>query len=779
MLARRLRGLMALLVAMTLLVGLMGLMGCALVFSFPPEATSTQQRLSHLQGLPRPPFEGNVTIYWDKWQIPFIEANSDRDAALALGIVHAHLRLAQMEFGKRVAQGRLSEMAGPLTEDVDSALRALNIGQATPEIAKAMPEKTRQWLQAYTDGVNHYKRHLKQPPHDMVAMAINNDEPWTPEDSLLLGRLGSIDVNWFSLFSLLAERTTERWSPLWQRYRNHQRQSAPSFKVGDIPPATKHTGVEGDKDVATQLADVLMPFMRAGSNSFALSAQRSSSGGALIASDPHLGFMLPNLWLIAGLRSPSYHLVGMMPVGVPVMALGRNPHIAWGGTNMRQWSSDLVDVSDNVPMTPTTHIIKRRFLWDSESTHRLSPYGPVISDTGILPRPDNKEFALRWMGHKVSDEVSAMLGVMSATTWQELRASLTPYAVPGQNLIFADKNGTIGQLVVAWMPKRKTTYPKELWVSPQTSDATWADILTSNDLPFVIDPEEGVIASSNNRPTDKPPTRLSWNFPQNDRIRRLYQLLAEKKTWSLLQLQGVQADTYSTSNHRLCALALSLIDAQRLSPQARKVARALKGWDGFYRIDSKGAYVYQAWLIAFAESFYKALGRADEDKFWRRTTFLAEQLMQDIRDKPQVARNVMHDSLEQSYPYLEDEKRWGDIHRVAVGHILQRLPLIGSRYRWDDLPIKGGVETIFKSTGSPMTMDKHTSSFGSQSRHLSDMSDNNANYFVLFGGQDGVLNSANFMDQLPLWAQGKVIQVPLDLKDVRKRAVYRMTWERR
>ena len=84
-------------------------------------------------------------------------------------------------------------------------------------------------------------------------------------------------------------------------------------------------------------------YARSGSNSFAVSGNRSTTGAPIIASDPHLGFLIPNLWFIAGLKSPSYHVVGLMPVGVPIFALGRNRHIAWGGTNMRNEATDFVD----------------------------------------------------------------------------------------------------------------------------------------------------------------------------------------------------------------------------------------------------------------------------------------------------------------------------------------------------------------------------------------------------------------------------------------------------
>jgi penicillin amidase len=46
-------------------------------------------------------------------------------------------------------------------------------------------------------------------------------------------------------------------------------------------------------------------------------------------------------------------------------------------------------------------------------------------------------------------------------------------------------------------------------------------------------------------------------------------------------------------------------------------------------------------------------------------------------------------------------------------------------------------------------------------RHISDLSDPDANWFVLFGGQDGWLGSAAFADQMPLWREGRAIRMPL------------------
>ena len=104
--------------------------------------------------------------------------------------------------------------------------------------------------------------------------------------------------------------------------------------------------------------------------------------------------------------------------------------------------------------------------------------------------------------------------------------------------------------------------------------------------------------------------------------------------------------------------------------------------------------------------------------------------------------------------------RWRDIHKIDVGHILSRLLVIGTRYLENTLPVPGTKETIFK-TSHPATDEPHRTTFGAQARHISDMSDPDQNFFVLFGGQDGRIGSPAFSDQVPLWLNGDLIRVPL------------------
>ncbi|MGH6819842.1 MAG: penicillin acylase family protein, partial [Methylocella sp.] len=276
------------------------------------------------------PIVSPVTIHWNDRQIPFIEANSDEDLAVALGLVHAHLRLAQLEVMRRVALGRVAEMIGPLGIEIDRSLRLMSFGRAVPKIIATLSEPTRIWAEGFIRGINHHLVHTAKQPHEFKVLGIT-PEPWTLTDLFTLARLHAADITWLVWSRLLRVRARmdpKEWATLW-----------PRLLASDTPStfaATADTGVERAFAAAT----------RSGSNSAAVSAARSASNASMIASDPHLPLGLPNPWLIAGVHSPGYHVVGLMVPGLPFIALGRNRWIAWGGTNLHAQASDLFDISE-------------------------------------------------------------------------------------------------------------------------------------------------------------------------------------------------------------------------------------------------------------------------------------------------------------------------------------------------------------------------------------------------------------------------------------------------
>ena len=281
------------------------LSGCALLAPLPDKASLD----ARLKAFPTRdlPLTSAVTIYWNDNQVPFIEAANDEDLAFALGMVHAHLRLAQMTILRRIVEGRLAESAGPIAADIDHALRILNFGRGAAKFEAAMPPETRAFVEDFVRGINYYQGKLaaRDLPHEFKVLALER-EPWSVRDVLAIGRLAGTDINWLGYFSLLKLRERPDWPELYQRLLKAGGASTTSFSAGD------------QSEILKQL---LLGAARTGSNALVVAGARSQSGAALLASDPHLGIQMPNLWLIAGMKSPSYHAVGFMIPGVPSSVL--------------------------------------------------------------------------------------------------------------------------------------------------------------------------------------------------------------------------------------------------------------------------------------------------------------------------------------------------------------------------------------------------------------------------------------------------------------------------
>ena len=77
-----------------------------------------------------------------------------------------------------------------------------------------------------------------------------------------------------------------------------------------------------------------------------------------------------------------------------------------------------------------------------------------------------------------------------------------------------------------------------------------------------------------------------------------------------------------------------------------------------------------------------------------------------------------------------------------------------------DEPAAGSRATPMKSAHG-LVNDRHTATMGSMARHISDLSDPDANWFVLLGGQDGWFGSESFADQVPMWRERRYIRMPL------------------
>ncbi len=726
------------------------LSACAAVRGL-PDPVSIEQRLAMIP-LNGAPLDRPVSIHWSGEQIPFIEAETDHDGAFALGLAHAHLRLGQMELLRRVSQGRLREIAGPIRgiRDVEHALRILNFGKTSNEVYARMPAHSKAFLDAFVAGINHYQQNVTQLPHEFSLLGIGR-EPWRAQEVLTLSRLASVDVSWITWFRLFSLRDRPDWPEIWMRALEHGSASTPSIQY--------------EEEAALQyLNDILAGTARTGSNSFAIGGSKTLSRSSIIASDPHLGIDLPNIWVLAGLKSPSYHMIGLMVPGLPFVAVGRNADIAWGGTNMRSAASDLIDVSGLPPeqITSREENVNVRWWFDDSYVIRESPHGPILSDAEIIDAREGEVFALKWIGHRPSDEVTAMLDANRASNWEEFRTSLEPFAISAQNFVYADKEGNIGQLTTTHIPMRSMEMPRGI-VRPLSDAAAWDNILTSRDLPSAYNPASGFLASANNKPAETP-FPIGYFFSGDNRVLRMRELLSAATEMSVSDIQAVQSDTYMIS-----AVALRDVIVARaraipdLSVEAVQTLEILEAWNGRFDVDSRGAVAFQVSVAILVPLFVDEIDQTIIEIGG--TEYLDYAKLIEAAPAGIIELHIAA-ALSGANASLMSYPTWGDMHTLVLEHNFSMIPLIGERYRFVDTPWPGSTDTLWRASHD-LSTEAVSVGFGAQARHISDMADLDSNWFALIGGNDGWINSENFLDQIEAFRSSTPIRFPMRPETVR------------
>jgi len=149
-----------------------------------------EDRLAQFKAL-RLPYPEGTCIRFNEFFVPYVFSNSDRDGAFALGTITEFQRGPQLQFLKRLALGRLSEMGGRGFVDMDHLIRLLDFGRAATEIWANMPDHSRAWVEGFVDGLNCVQAQRKRGV-DEKFLGIQ-PEPYTPLDILLFGRLAITD----------------------------------------------------------------------------------------------------------------------------------------------------------------------------------------------------------------------------------------------------------------------------------------------------------------------------------------------------------------------------------------------------------------------------------------------------------------------------------------------------------------------------------------------------------------------------------------------------------
>lgn len=567
------------------------------------------------------PLRGRVEVLRDRWGIPHLWAGNDHDLFAAQGFVHAQDRLWQMETLRRFNSGRLSEIAGETTVGADVFARMLGLPGMRRQAADALSESEREMTEAYAEGVNAYlAARGRDLPLEFRSMGFS-PEPWTGEDALNF----LVYLAWNLSFAPLATKlfalvrgkdlSPREWDDLFPSSPGERLPPDPYFdslaklRLGALHPGilAVHREMNEPWDARTLGTRILASSPGGGSNSWAVA--RGADGKPMLANDPHLGIGLPAVWYHCHLHAPGIDAAGASVAGCPGIVIGRNPRVAWGFTNVMLDAIDIllfrVDPADpgRYRIGERWHLLEREELRVGLPKGRAvtiplyrTIHGPVVT---AVERGVEAVAVLKWYGTLPEDRradrtfriLPALLGATTAADAIEAGRSVSWIS---QNLLAADVDGHIAWHVTGAAPVRHGATGR--LPADGSAGADWKGFLPYESLPHLVDPPQGFIVTANQKSTDeRSPQPLSYSWDRPYRYQRITALLRGMAAPTPEDFRRLQADTRSGTADRVLdrVLAFEFRDSR-----AREAADLLRGWDRNASADSRGAAVFEAFLVS-------------------------------------------------------------------------------------------------------------------------------------------------------------------------------------
>ncbi len=728
-----------------------------------------------------------VQVVRDPEGVPHIYAKTAREGWYAVGFVHAQDRLWQMEFQRRVVQGRLAEFLGERAYDVDRLMRTLGIARMAARIVDRLDEETKANVQAYADGVNAFLATRPVLPVEFQAFRMQ-PEPWTPADTMgwLLVMAWDLSTNWrmeLARMRFAAHLGPERAGEILPPYPGDVPKPLPDFR----------TLYRNAQPAVQALAQAFPPEGEAiGSNSWAVAGSRSETGKPLLANDPHLGLQAPALWYFVHLSSPEGNVVGGTLPGVPFVVLGRNDELAWSMTTTNSDTQDLF-VERVVPGDPSRYATptgsakfeeREEVIRVGKEERRIrvrsTRHGPVISDAVAAAAdaaPAGYVIAVQWAALTERNTVlRAGFAMNRARDRAAFVEALRDFSAPHQNVVFADRQGHIGFIAPALVPVRRADNEAMGRIPVPGWDAKydWQGMLRFEQMPRVMDPASGRLVTANNKitpPGYKPFLSVDW-FPPF-RADRIEELLAERPRHSLDSFAAMQADAQSRLARDMLPFALA---ARPATEAGRRERALLEGWNGDMRAGSAAPLAFAGWYRELTRLVYAdELGALFPESWDLRASFMIAVMRGDNGEErwcddvdtsavetcaQQAAR-----AFDRAAPDLErrfgGDWRWGRAHYAdgmhrPFGFVPWLAPIFNVR------PESSG-DTYSVNVGHFHIRDEQrpfASRHAPSMRAIYDLADLDRSRFMHSTGQSGNVFSPWYASFAERWARVQYITIP-------------------
>ena len=752
-----------------------------------------------------------VDVIWDDWGVPHIYANNKRDLFFALGYAMATDRLWQMDLLRRLAEGNLSVIVGESVLSNDIMMRKLGIVEHAKSIYNYLREcsecrEVADLLDSFTSGVNSRIRYVIDNnllPPEYYLLGIK-PEKWRPWDSIAIGMLISYMLS-FSEDDLYLDRFLKANgldSLLELDFLNRSLNTPiisnlnlsgnQIFSAGKLVLGNSSARALEVLDVtvndslirsARRILEELIGF-NLFSNNWVISGNLSATGSPILANDPHLSLTVPPIWYLAqiALKDDSYNVFGAFIPGIPFVIIGRNHYVSWGFTNAEV---DVVDFYYYVWrngkyyyngkwLNPT---IRNETILVRYGNHYITKnitvmetvHGPIIDD-------ENK-IAVSWAGlNMLTDMLAFYYASTSRSIYDVLNAFKKYYIAPPQNLVVADSNGNIAYLLIGSIPVRKGAILEIdskvivnrgfLPFNGSNNEGLWKAWIPPDEMPHLINPAKGFIATANNKPVDlsKYPYYLGWHWLDRYRYERIVEYIIEKNPLSDGDMMNLQHDVKSKAAEILLPLMIELLMKKPINGELYDAVRMLESWNYVMDKDRVEPAVFTLWLMNLHKDLWgDELAKANISSETFLTLEFTELVLRRELENPGSMRkwvggdisSLLEESLRKALNQIEEmsgkkwyDTKWGEIHYYVFEHPLGEYI---SGFNYPSLPASGGFYTVNVAPWLRVTI-------GPSLRAVFEMSSDKS-LAIIPGGNSGIPFSRHYSDQLEGWYTGVYLVV--------------------
>ncbi|MGB5287578.1 MAG: penicillin acylase family protein [Ignavibacteriaceae bacterium] len=762
-----------------------------------------------------PALKEEVNVYFDSLAIPYIFAKYDEDAAFTLGYLHASERMFSMDMIRRAGEGRLSEIFGEETIPFDRMFRTVGIYRTAKMIKEKMNPEGLNLLEAYSRGVNFYLEEYKNKyPIEFDVLGYQPEE-WKPEHSIIVIIMMAWELNlcwWTDLtFTELVQKLgEEKVKEILPGYP----QNAPTIIPADIKKFAQINSnfIETDKAFRKFMG---MTGTHLGSNNWVVNSRMSASGKPIIANDPHLAYRAPGIWYAAVIKSTQWNAAGVTLPGVPGIVIGKNENISWTLTSIMTDETDFY--FETLDSSRTKYLLDGSwkdliFIEDTIETRdgirepieiKFTHRGPIISNIHPYNFIFNKDestyppISMRWLGNEFSDEMDAFLKINKAKNWSEFKSAVEKFNIPGQNFVYADREGNIGYAFGGALPIRPNNATTFVF-DGTSSKNDWKGFAPRNELPYLFNPSQNFIATANNKVIKDFKYHITNLWEPSSRIERITELLQSKSKHSVEDYMKYQEDIFSPYAKIFVPyilFAFKNVDVK--DKNLEKSLQLLREWNFEMDKYQQAPAIFLTFFDNMMKNIY--LDEMGEDLF-NQYVFLANvpyrnilELLQNpfsdwFNDVKQNKRKTRDDVIRQSLTDALDELesklgkdvkdwQWGRLHTVTFKHAFSCASgLLDGVINIGPYEISGDGTTIFNTEYAfSESIEKYPlfrhepfdCELGPSMRFIYDFAQPDEFYLILTTGQSGNIFSDHYKDMTDLFLKGKYMNLKTDEKSVK------------